>query len=236
MEVPNHIAIILDGNGRWAKAKGMPRQYGHLQGTKNIERILSAAYDLGVKYVTVYAFSTENWNRPKDEVEELLKIFRSYLKNCLRTAKNNNMKIEVIGDKTKFDLDIQDKINELEKRTAQYTGLHFIVALNYGGRDELKRAIKKIAIKVQNGELDPLLIDEKTIENYLDTRNIPDPDLMIRTSGELRLSNFLLWQLAYTELYYTEVHWPDFTVEELKKAIASYENRKRRFGGLKEKK
>jgi undecaprenyl diphosphate synthase len=236
MAVPNHIAIILDGNGRWAKSKGMPRQYGHMQGTKNVEIILSEAYDLGVKYVTMYAFSTENWNRPNEEVEELLNIFRGYLKSCLKTAKKNNMRVEVIGDKTRFDSDIQSKIIDLEKKTAQYTGLCFVVALNYGSRDEIKRAVRSIAMEVQNKEIDPMLIDEKTIEDHLDTKDIPDPDLCIRTSGELRLSNFLLWQLAYAELYYTDVHWPDFTVEEFHKAISSYENRKRRFGGVKEKK
>jgi len=236
MAVPNHIAIILDGNGRWAKSIGMPRQYGHMQGTKNIEIILAEAHRLGVKYVTVYAFSTENWNRPKDEVEGLLKIFRGYLKTCLKTAKKNNMRVEVIGDKTKFAQDIQDSIEILEKKTAQYTGLRFVVALNYGSRDEIKRAVRLIALKVENEEIDPLQIDEEMIAEHLDTKDIPDPDLMIRTSGEQRLSNFLLWQLAYTELYFTDVYWPEFTIEELHKAIGSYNNRNRRFGEVNEKK
>ncbi len=236
MSAPNHIAIILDGNGRWAKSKGMPRQYGHMQGTKNIETILSEAYHLGVNYVTVYAFSTENWNRPKDEVEGLLSIFRSYLKTCVRTAKKNNMRVIVIGDKTKFPKDIQIDIEKLENKTKQYTGLQFVVALNYGSRDEIKRTVQLLAKKVEKKEITVEQIDENMISEHLDTKYIPDPDLMIRTSGEQRLSNFLLWQLAYTELYYTEVHWPDFTIEELHKAIQDYENRNRRFGGVKGKK
>lgn len=232
MAVPKHIAIILDGNGRWAKAKNMPRQYGHMQGTKNVEVILEEAHNLGVKYVTVYAFSTENWKRPTEEVEGLMKIFRSYLKTCLKQAKKNNMRVEVIGDISKFDEDIKERIKELEEATKSYTGLRFIVALNYGGRDEISRAMRKIALKVQREELDPMEIDEEMISAHLDTWDVPDPDFMIRTSGEQRLSNFLIWQLAYAEFYYTDVHWPDFTVEEFHKAIASYENRKRRFGGV----
>jgi undecaprenyl diphosphate synthase len=232
MAVPKHIAIILDGNGRWAKAKNMPRQYGHMQGTKNVEVILEEAHNLGVKYVTVYAFSTENWKRPSEEVEGLMKIFRSYLKTCLKQAKKNNMRVEVIGDTSKFDEDIRERIVELEEETKSYTGIRFIVALNYGGRDEINRAMKKIASKVQKGDLNPEEIDEETISAHLDTWDVPDPDFMIRTSGEQRLSNFLIWQLAYAEFYYTDVHWPDFTVDEFHKAIASYENRKRRFGGV----
>lgn len=232
MAVPEHIAIILDGNGRWAKAKNMPRQYGHMQGTKNVEVILEEAHNLGVKYVTVYAFSTENWKRPSEEVEGLMKIFRSYLKTCLKQAKKNNMRVEVIGDTSKFDEDIRERIDELEEETKSYTGIRFIVALNYGGRDEICRAMKKIASKVEKGELNPEEIDEETISAHLDTWDVPDPDFMIRTSGEQRLSNFLIWQLAYAEFYYTDVHWPDFTVDEFHKAIASYENRKRRFGGV----
>ncbi len=230
MAVPAHIAIILDGNGRWATAKGMPRQFGHAQGSKNVEVILEEAHNLGVQIVTVYAFSTENWTRPKEEVDALMKIFRNYLKTCLKLAKKNDMRVEVIGDVSGFDLDIQERIVELQDKTADYKGIRFIVALNYGGRDEIRRAVKNIADDVLEQKISPEDISEDLISSYLDTKNIPDPDLMIRTSGEMRLSNFLMWQLAYTEFYFADVHWPDFSVDELHKAIASYENRKRRFG------
>ena len=234
MKIPAHIAIILDGNGRWAKAKGMPRNYGHVQGAKNVERICEEAYRMGVKYLTVYAFSTENWNRPKDEVDALMKLLRNYMKTCLKTAAKNDMKVRVIGDKTGLDEDIRNRIAELEEATKDNGGLNFQIALNYGSRDEIVRAVRRVSEDVKEGKVKPEDIDEKMFETYLDTHGIPDPDLMIRTSGELRLSNYLLWQLAYTEFYFTDIPWPDFTKEELSKAIEQYNRRDRRYGGVKE--
>lgn len=234
MKIPAHIAIILDGNGRWAKAKGMPRNYGHAQGSKNVERICEEAYRMGVKYLTVYAFSTENWNRPKDEVDALMKLLRNYMKTCLKTAAKNDMKVRVIGDKTGLDEDVRNRIAELEEATKDNGGLNFQIALNYGSRDEIVRAVRRVSEDVKEGKVKPEDIDEKMFETYLDTHGIPDPDLMIRTSGELRLSNYLLWQLAYTEFYFTDIPWPDFTKEELSKAIEQYNRRDRRYGGVKE--
>lgn len=234
MKIPAHIAIILDGNGRWAKAKGMPRNYGHAQGSKNVERICEEAYRMGVKYLTVYAFSTENWNRPKDEVDALMKLLRNYMKTCLKTVAKNDMKVRVIGDKTGLDEDIRNRIAELEEATKDNGGLNFQIALNYGSRDEIVRAVRRVSEDVKEGKVKPEDIDEKMFETYLDTHGIPDPDLMIRTSGELRLSNYLLWQLAYTEFYFTDIPWPDFTKEELSKAIEQYNRRDRRYGGVKE--
>ena len=234
MKIPAHIAIILDGNGRWAKAKGMPRNYGHAQGSKNVERICEEAYRMGVKYLTVYAFSTENWNRPKDEVDALMKLLRNYMKTCLKTAAKNDMKVRVIGDQTGLDEDIRNRIAELEEATKDNGGLNFQIALNYGSRDEIVRAVRRVSEDVKEGKVKPEDIDEKMFETYLDTHGIPDPDLMIRTSGELRLSNYLLWQLAYTEFYFTDIPWPDFTKEELSKAIEQYNRRDRRYGGVKE--
>lgn len=234
MKIPAHIAIILDGNGRWAKAKGMPRNYGHAQGSKNVERICEEAYRMGVKYLTVYAFSTENWNRPKDEVDALMKLLRNYMKTCLKTAAKNDMKVRVIGDKTGLDEDIRNRIAELEEATKDNGGLNFQIALNYGSRDEIVRAVRRVSEDVKEGKVKPEDINEKMFETYLDTHGIPDPDLMIRTSGELRLSNYLLWQLAYTEFYFTDIPWPDFTKEELSKAIEQYNRRDRRYGGVKE--
>lgn len=234
MNVPQHIAIILDGNGRWAKAKGMPRNYGHAQGSKNVERICEEAYKMGVKYLTVYAFSTENWSRPKSEVDALMKLLRNYMKTCLKTAEKNRMKVRVLGDKTGLDEDIRTRIEELEAATINNDGLNFQIALNYGSRDEMIRAIRRLAKDCEEGKVKSEEISEGLFETYLDTHGIPDPDLLIRTSGELRLSNYLLWQLAYTEFYFTDVLWPDFTKEELTKAIEHYNKRERRFGGAKE--
>lgn len=234
MIIPQHIAIILDGNGRWAKSKGMPRNYGHAQGSKNVERICEDAYRMGVKYLTVYAFSTENWSRPKDEVDALMKLLRNYMKTCLKTAAKNDMKIRVLGDVTRLDEDIRARIAELEEATKNNGGLNFQIAINYGSRDEIIRAVRKLAKDCREDRLEPEEIDESVFEGYLDTHDIPDPDLLIRTSGELRLSNYLLWQLAYTEFYFTDVPWPDFTKEELVKAIEQYNARERRYGGVKE--
>ena len=234
MKVPQHIAIILDGNGRWAKAKGMPRNYGHAQGSKNVERICEEAWRMGIKYLTVYAFSTENWNRPDSEVAALMKLLRNYMKTCLKTAAKNDMKIRVIGDIEPLDEDIKKRIGELEAATVDNGGLNFTIALNYGSRDEMTRAARRMAQDCADGKLDPDKIDESVFESYLDTHGIPDPDLMIRTSGEQRLSNYLLWQLAYSEFYFTDVPWPDFTKDELVKAVEEYNHRHRRFGGVEE--
>ena len=232
MKVPRHIAIILDGNGRWARAKGMPRNYGHAQGSKNVERICEEAWRMGIKYLTVYAFSTENWSRPDSEVAALMGLLRNYMKTCLKTAAKNDMKIRVIGDITPLDEDIKSRIQELEASTVNNGGLNFTIALNYGSRDELVRAARKMAADCVEGKLEPGKIDEAVFGSYLDTHDIPDPDLLIRTSGEQRLSNYLLWQLAYSEFYFTDVPWPDFTKEELEKAIEEYNHRHRRFGGV----
>ena len=236
MNVPQHVAIILDGNGRWARAKGMPRNYGHAQGSKNVERICEEAWRMGIKYLTVYAFSTENWNRPKDEVDALMSLLRNYMKTCLKTAAKNDMKVRVIGDISRLDEDIRKRILDLEEATKENGGLNFQIAINYGSRDEILRAVRRIADDCVAGKINTEAIDEEIFEHYLDTHDIPDPDLMIRTSGELRLSNYLLWQLAYTEFYFTDVPWPDFTKEELLKAIEQYNARDRRYGGVKEEK
>lgn len=234
MNVPNHIAIILDGNGRWAKKKGMPRSYGHVKGCANLETICDDMKQLGVKYLTVYAFSTENWKRSREEVEGLMKLFRNYLKKCIKIAERNKMRVKVIGDITAFDTDIQERIAYLEEFSAKYDELHFQIALNYGSRDEITRGMRRLARDAAEGKIKPEDVNEEMVESYLDTAGIPDPDLMIRTSGELRLSNFLLWQLAYTEFYFTDVAWPDFNREELIRAIEKYNARDRRYGGVKE--
>ena len=234
MKGPNHIAIILDGNGRWAKAKGMPRGYGHIKGCANLETICDDIKDLGVKYLTVYAFSTENWKRSREEVEGLMKLFRSYLKKCMKSAEKNRMRVKIIGDPTAFAPDIQEKIKQLEEFSKDYDELYFQIALNYGSRDEITRGMRKLAQDAIDGKVDPQKITEDTISGYLDTADVPDPDLLIRTSGEQRLSNFLMWQLAYTEFYFTDVPWPDFGKEDLIRAIEKYNGRDRRYGGVKE--
>lgn len=231
-KVPAHVAIILDGNGRWAKKRFLPRNAGHMQGSKTVEQICEDAHNLGIKYLTVYAFSTENWKRPKDEVDALMKLLDRYLKNCIERSSKNNMRVRVLGDISALSQKLQDKIIELEEKSKNNTGLNFQVALNYGGRDEMLRAIKKCAAECADGRIKPEDIDEAYFNGKLDTADIPDPDLLIRTSGEQRISNFLLWQLAYTEFYFTDVLWPDFNKKELKKAIEYYENRDRRFGGV----
>lgn len=232
MNVPKHVAIILDGNGRWAKAKGMPRNYGHTQGARNVEKICECAYNMGIEYLTVYAFSTENWSRPKDEVDALMKLLRSYMKNCLRDAAKNNMRVRVIGDRNGLDVDLRNQIKDLEEATKSNSGLNFTVALNYGSKDEMLRAMNRIKSDMESGVIENVEITEELFSSYLDTKDIPDPDLLIRTSGEQRLSNYLLWQLAYSEFYFTDVHWPDFSKDELAKAVEAYSNRHRRFGGV----
>jgi undecaprenyl diphosphate synthase len=233
MNVPQHVAIILDGNGRWAKSKGMPRNYGHTMGAKNVENICRAAHDMGIRYLTLYAFSTQNWNRPDSEVEALMKLLESYLKNCMKTAEKNNMRVRVIGDRSRLSKRFQAQIAELEKVSAQYDGLNLLIAINYGSRDEIIRAMRHMCRDIQEGAHQIEEIDEAFFTSYLDTADIPDPDLMIRTSGEQRLSNYLLWQLAYSEFYFTDVPWPDFDKKELEKAVEAYNNRDRRFGKIK---
>ena len=234
MVIPQHVAIILDGNGRWAKSKGMPRNYGHVRGAKNLETICRDAYNMGIKYLTVYLFSTENWKRSKEEVNALMDLFRSYTKTCKNTARKNNMKVRVLGDPEALDSDLRRSLKELEESSKGNTGLNFQIAINYGSRDEMVRAIRRLAQDCMEGEVRPEDIDERLFASYLDTREVPDPDLLIRTSGEQRLSNYLLWQLAYTEFYFTEVPWPAFTKEGLWKAIEKYNSRERRYGGVKE--
>ncbi|SDA75322.1 undecaprenyl diphosphate synthase [Butyrivibrio sp. INlla18] len=233
MNVPEHVAIILDGNGRWAKEKGMPRNYGHMQGAKAVEDILVDARDIGIKYLTVYAFSTENWTRPEAEVSALMTILRNYLKTSIKKSMKNNVRCRVIGERSALSEDIQKAIGELEEATAGNTGLTFTIAINYGSRDEITRSVRKIADKVKAGEVLPEDISEKMIAENLDTNFLPDPDLLIRTCNEQRISNYLLWQCAYTEFYFTPVAWPDFNKAELLKAVEAYSKRNRKFGGLK---
>ena len=233
LKIPNHVAIILDGNGRWAKAKGLPRNMGHVQGAKVVEDICEKAYNMGINYLTVYAFSTENWNRPKDEVDALMKLLRNYMKNCIQRSNKNNMNVRIIGDKSKLDADIRQSIEELEESTKNNTGLHFTIAINYGGRDEIVRAVKNIADEAVNKNILVDDITEAYINDMLDTKKLPDPDLLIRTCNELRISNFLLWQIAYSELYFAEKCWPEFDRAELEKAIESYNARDRRYGKVK---
>lgn len=234
MKMPTHVAIILDGNGRWAAARGLPRSFGHIKGCANLETIVDDALDIGIKYLTVYAFSTENWKRSREEIEGLMKLFRSYLKKCIKICERNQMRMRVIGDTTVFDADIRESIRVLEESSRNYDRMNFQIALNYGSRDEITRGMRRLAEDAAQGRLTPAEITESTISSYLDTAGIPDPDLMIRTSGELRLSNFLMWQLAYAEFYFTDVPWPDFDKAELLKAIEIYNQRDRRYGGVKE--
>lgn len=234
LKMPEHVAIILDGNGRWAASKGMPRNYGHVQGAKAVEVICEEAYRMGIKCLTVYAFSTENWNRPQDEVDALMKLLRNYLKTCLKTAEKNRMCVRILGEKSRLDADIRNRMEELEEATKNNDGLRFQIAINYGGRDEIIRAVQQVAEDVKAGKVSPQDIDESYLNGYLDTAGLPDPDLLIRTCGEQRISNFLLWQLAYTEFYVTSVSWPDFTKEELIKAVEAYNRRDRRYGLVKD--
>ena len=232
--VPKHIAIILDGNGRWAKKRGLPRSMGHKEGCVTVEKTVEIAARMGVEYLTVYGFSTENWKRSSEEVGALMQLFRFYMVRLLKTAKANNVRVRMIGERSRFAQDIIDGINRLEEETKDNTGLTFVIAVNYGGRDEITRAVRRMGEACRLGILDPQTITESTVASYLDTAGMPDPDLLIRTSGELRLSNYLLWQLAYSEIYITDCLWPDFDRAELVKAIEAYNKRDRRFGGVKQ--
>lgn len=231
--IPNHVALILDGNGRWAKKRGLPRTAGHKQGCATLEQILEDAARLGIRYLTVYGFSTENWKRPGDEVGALMQLFRYYMKRLLKVAHDNDVRVKMIGDKTRFDTDIIEGIDRLVAETKDNTGMTFVFAVNYGGRDEITRAVRTMMTDCRDGKLDASSVDELVVASYLDTADIPDPDLLIRTSGEFRLSNYLLWQLAYSEICVTDCLWPDFNRDELLKAIVQYNKRERRFGGVK---
>lgn len=234
MRVPQHVAIILDGNGRWAKSKGLPRNAGHTAGAKNVETICEEAYKMGIKYLTLYAFSTENWSRPEAEVNALMTLLDNYLKNCLKTADKNNIRVRVIGEIGRLSESFQERIKELEEKSSVNTGLNLTIAINYGSRDEMVRAMKHMMADHDAGKLEIEDITPECFSGYLDTKDLPDPDFMIRTSGEQRLSNYLLWQLAYSEFYFAEVPWPDFDKKELERAIEAYNKRDRRFGGLTE--
>lgn len=233
MVIPRHVALILDGNGRWAKKRGLPRSMGHKEGCVTVEKTVELAARMGIEYLTVYGFSTENWKRSADEVGALMQLFRYYMVRLLKIASANNVRVKMIGDRTRFDQDIIDGINRLEMETKDNTGLTFVIAVNYGGRDEITRAVRSMLEDQKEGKLDAAEVNEQTIASYLDTAGMPDPDLLIRTSGEIRLSNYLLWQLAYTEIYVTDCLWPDFDREELVKAIQAYNKRDRRYGGVK---
>ena len=233
MVIPRHVALILDGNGRWAKKRGLPRTMGHKEGCVTVEKTVEIAARMGIEYLTVYGFSTENWKRPMEEVGALMQLFRYYMVRLLKVASANNVRVKMIGDRTRFAQDIIDGIGRLESETRDNTGLTFIIAVNYGGRDEIRRAAARLAADCAQGKKNPEEITEEVFASYLDTAGIPDPDLLIRTSGELRLSNYLLWQLAYTEIYVTDCLWPDFDREELERAIVQYNKRDRRYGGVK---
>ena len=233
MRIPAHVAIIMDGNGRWAKKRGLPRKMGHVEGCKVVEQTVEDAARLGIRYLTVYAFSTENWKRSEEEVSALMQLFRYYTKRLLKIAAENNVQVKMIGERSRFPEDVVEGINALESTTKDNTRMTFIIAVNYGSRDEIRRGMTRMMRDCREGRVDPEEVTEGLISSYLDTAGIPDPDLLIRTSGEERLSNFLLWQLAYAEFYFSDVLWPDFRKEELVKAIEVYNKRERRFGDAK---
>ena len=231
MVIPAHVALILDGNGRWAKKRGLPRTFGHKEGCVTVEKTVEIAARMGIKYLTVYGFSTENWKRSEEEVGALMQLFRYYMVRLLKIASANNVRVKMIGDRRRFAQDIIDGINRLEEETKDNTGLTFVIAVNYGGRDEIVRAVRKIAEDVKENKINVEDINEQTISNSLYTAGQLEPDLLIRTSGEQRLSNFLLWQLAYTEFYFVQKYWPDFSEQDLDEAISVFEKRNRKFGG-----
>lgn len=233
MVIPEHVAVILDGNGRWAKRRGIPRAMGHKQGCETLEQVVEDAARMGIRYFTVYGFSTENWKRSEEEVGALMKLLRFYMVRLLKVASENNIRVKMIGEKSRFAPDIIKGIDDLVEGTKDNTGMTFVIAINYGGRDEIVRAARKMAADYASKGRDVSQLTEADFASYLDTAGIPDPDLLIRTSGELRLSNYLLWQLAYTEIYITDCLWPDFNKEELEKAVIAYNGRERRFGGRK---
>lgn len=229
--LPRHIAIIMDGNGRWAKKRFMPRSFGHRAGAQTLNKLLKEADKMGIEHITVYAFSTENWTRSEEEVSALMGLLREYIDDYIKDNENSNIKIDAIGDLSRLDLELQSKIKKLEEISSHKKGLNLHIGLNYGGRDEIIRAIKKLCLDVGKGSVSENEIDEKLFSSYLDTKDIPDPELVIRTSGEQRLSNFLPWQSVYSEFYFTDKLWPDFDIKELAKAVEQFKNRERRFGG-----
>jgi undecaprenyl diphosphate synthase len=232
-KIPSHIAVIMDGNGRWAGQRNLPRIMGHKEGAKSVRIITEACAEIGVRYLTLYAFSTENWKRPEAEINFLMSLLHDFLVKEEKTIIKNKIRFRVIGGISRLPKKVRDKIKHLENRSKKHKGLNMIIALNYGSRDEITGAVKKIASAVKKGALKINDITEKTITESLYTKGVPDPDLLIRTSGEMRISNFLLWQLAYSEIYITDILWPDFRKKELLDAISDYQKRDRRFGGLK---
>ena len=234
LKIPRHVALIMDGNGRWAKKRSLPRSVGHREGAKTFRKITRYCSDIGIRYLTVYAFSTENWKRSESEVQGLMKILRNYLKTCIKRAREKNMKVVILGKQDMLDEDIIRSINELEESSKNNTGLVFQIALNYGARDEMVRAMRKMTKDMIDKGIAPEMITEDMFASYLDTADAPDPDLIIRTSGEKRISNFLLWQCAYSEFDFPEVLWPDFNKKRLIEAVERYNKRDRRFGGVKE--
>ncbi|PPR23236.1 MAG: Ditrans,polycis-undecaprenyl-diphosphate synthase ((2E,6E)-farnesyl-diphosphate specific) [Alphaproteobacteria bacterium MarineAlpha10_Bin2] len=231
VSVPRHVAIIMDGNGRWARARGLPRIAGHKQGAEAVRSTVRACSDLGISYLTIYAFSSENWKRPASEVDDLMGLLRLYIRRELASLGREGVRIRFIGDRSRLDGDINRLISESEENTKNNKGLIFTVALNYGGRQEILEAARVFAQNVRDGTLDPEDMNEQLFESYLQSTDMPDPDLLIRTSGEQRLSNFLLWQSAYTEFLFTSTLWPDFKREHLEQAVHEYQHRERRYGG-----
>ncbi len=232
--IPKHVAVIMDGNGRWAKGRGAARLFGHKNAIKAVRDITEGAAELGIEFLTLYAFSTENWKRPKLEVRGLMELLVATIKGEVGTLNKNNVRLQTIGDIKNLPGNCERQLEEAMEITKGNTGLTLVLALNYGGRSELIEAAKKLAIDVTNGEVDATKIDETIFSEYLDTKDIPDPELLIRTSGEMRISNFLLWQVAYSELFFTDVLWPDFRKGDLYEAIVSYQKRERRFGKISE--
>lgn len=231
--LPKHIGIIMDGNGRWAQRRGLPRTAGHRAGAETVKKIVREANKLGIKYLTVYAFSTENWKRPKSEVDTLMDLLLNYLKDAEKIMQNDNIQLRMLGSDKELSQEIRDRIERVRELTKDNDGIVWNIALNYGSREEITHSVKEIAKKVKSGELEPEDIKEQDIADNLYTAGQPDVDLMIRTSGEQRLSNFMLWQVSYAEFWYTNKHWPDFGEKDLRQAIIDYQNRGRRFGGIK---
>lgn len=233
MRLPKHTAIIMDGNGRWAEKRGLPRTAGHKAGAETLKKIIAYAQKKGIEIITLYAFSSENWKRPPEEVQTLMNLFRTYLKNDVNELMKKGIRVSFIGEREKFDADLVEQMNRLERQTADFKGFHVVLALSYGARNDIINAARQLAAKAARGQLKPQEIDESFFSAHLSTADLPAPDFIIRTGGEERLSNFLLWEAAYAELYFTPVFWPDFNEEELDKALESYAKRERRFGGLK---
>lgn len=229
-KIPQHVAIILDGNGRWAKSKGMPRNYGHVQGAKTVEKICEEAYRMGIQYLTVYAFSTENWNRPQAEVDALMHLIATAIERETPDLIKNNVSLRVIGDASRMPADTLARLERCVRDTSAGTGLTLVLAISYSSRWEITDAARRIAAEAAAGRIDPAGITDETIARNLATAFMPDPDLLIRTGGDMRVSNFLLWQIAYSELYVTDIYWPDFDGHDLRVAIADYQRRQRRFG------